>query len=148
MVYVVSFVLIDQRWVFFLNFSWHKIFSAILLPKMYSKQTILKPLRHWWRKARHSETELAKGWSRLQNLIPEAPMEKSQTQKAVKGSRAWKTKGLSYGGSWSKATGHLIQEWSKEKRLAKRERTGKDGMKTAEVAASSSACCWGEELES
>lgn len=72
-------------------------------------------------------------------------MEKSQIQKAVKDSRARKTKGLSYGGSSSKATGHLIQEWSKEKWVEKRGRSSKDGMKTAEVAASTSVAQFAAE---
>lgn len=63
-------------------------------------------------------------------------MEKSQTQKAVKASRARKMKGLSYRGSSSKAVGHLIQEGQRRKGWRKRGRNGRDVMKSAEVAAS------------
>ena len=66
-------------------------------------------------------------------------MEKSQTQKAVKVSRARKTKGLSYRGSSSKAIGHLTQDGRRRKGWRKRGRNGKDGMKSAEVAASTYA---------
>lgn len=64
-------------------------------------------------------------------------MEKSQTHKAEKVSSARKTKGLSYRGSSSKAIEHLIQDGQRRKGWRKRGRNGRDGMKSAEVAASS-----------